>query len=332
MDKEVLGKFICSTRRELGLTQQTLADKLHVTDKAVSKWERGISYPDVTLLEDLAAALQLSTTELLNCRRNPTPVNEDEVSSLLDIARESNRKLKKKYWLLSLLVIGLVLIAGVVLLHDYRPITTQEYTAIWGKQVKSDGYVVYLEKDERLLVLTCPNRELYDAIIADGKTTHSVVYRWNPHTYRGTLEECESVPGVDVGSKVTDMAGSSSGVGELFGIECMLRSYRNVYPNPEGDYLFVLDYYYINDGKDYYLGVTQPEKWVLTVKDCRDVAYVDYDTDGITELLVLTRYEEAPYRLYDLVDGRIVSKFIDEIPESLEACFVFSDIRAQRAE
>lgn len=91
-------------------------------------------------------------------------------------------------------------------------------------------------------------------------------------------------------------------------------------------------YYYAGDGKDYYLRENQPETSVLTVKDCRDMAYVDFDGDGITELLVLTQYDEAPYRLYDLVDGRIVSKFIDEIPESLEACFVFSDIRAQRAE
>ena len=59
MNKERLGSFIGDCRRELGLTQRELAERVHVTDKAVSKWERGLSYPDVTLLEPLAAALEL---------------------------------------------------------------------------------------------------------------------------------------------------------------------------------------------------------------------------------------------------------------------------------
>ena len=51
MDREQMGRFISECRRELGLTQQELAEQLHVTNKAVSKWERGLSYPDVTLME-----------------------------------------------------------------------------------------------------------------------------------------------------------------------------------------------------------------------------------------------------------------------------------------
>lgn len=59
MNKERLGSFIGERRRELGLTQRELAERLHVTNKAVSKWECGLSYPDVTLLEPLASALEL---------------------------------------------------------------------------------------------------------------------------------------------------------------------------------------------------------------------------------------------------------------------------------
>ena len=65
MNKERLGNFIGGERRSLGLTQKDLAARLHVTDKAVSKWERGMSYPDVTLLEPLAAALDLTVEELM---------------------------------------------------------------------------------------------------------------------------------------------------------------------------------------------------------------------------------------------------------------------------
>jgi len=50
MDKQRLGNFIACNRRTAGLPQRALAERLHVTDKAVSKWERALSYPDVTLL------------------------------------------------------------------------------------------------------------------------------------------------------------------------------------------------------------------------------------------------------------------------------------------
>lgn len=59
LDKELFGAFIAENRKRQGLTQQHLAGRLHITDKAVSKWERGLSYPDVTLLQPLAAALGL---------------------------------------------------------------------------------------------------------------------------------------------------------------------------------------------------------------------------------------------------------------------------------
>ena len=57
MDTEKMGALIAKMRKEKGLTQKELADQLHVTDRAVSKWERGICCPDISLLEDLANIL-----------------------------------------------------------------------------------------------------------------------------------------------------------------------------------------------------------------------------------------------------------------------------------
>lgn len=54
MDNQKLGIFITELRKEKGLTQAQLAQKLNVTDKAVSKWERGVGFPDIKLLEPLA--------------------------------------------------------------------------------------------------------------------------------------------------------------------------------------------------------------------------------------------------------------------------------------
>jgi len=62
---ENMGNFIAQARKARGLTQRELADRLGVTDKAVSKWERGLSCPDVTLLAPLAALLGVTADELL---------------------------------------------------------------------------------------------------------------------------------------------------------------------------------------------------------------------------------------------------------------------------
>ena len=68
LDKELFGAFIAENRKRQGLTQQQLAGRLHITDKAVSKWERGLSYPDVTLLQPLADVFRLKVDDLLTCR------------------------------------------------------------------------------------------------------------------------------------------------------------------------------------------------------------------------------------------------------------------------
>ena len=65
MDGEKIGAFVAARRKALDMTQQQLADALGVTNKAVSKWERGLGLPDITALPQLAAALQVSVDELL---------------------------------------------------------------------------------------------------------------------------------------------------------------------------------------------------------------------------------------------------------------------------
>lgn len=71
IDKEKFGSFVAQLRKEKGLMQKDLAEKLYVSDKAVSKWERGLSIPDVSLLIPLAEVLGVTVTELLECKRIP---------------------------------------------------------------------------------------------------------------------------------------------------------------------------------------------------------------------------------------------------------------------
>ncbi len=65
-DKKSFGKFIADKRKEKGLTQADVAGALYVTVTAVSKWERGVTYPDITLISDLCEVLEVSERELIN--------------------------------------------------------------------------------------------------------------------------------------------------------------------------------------------------------------------------------------------------------------------------
>lgn len=65
MDVEKTGRFISERRKAINLTQKELADKLHITDKTVSKWERGLSFPDISVLIPLAETLNISLYDLL---------------------------------------------------------------------------------------------------------------------------------------------------------------------------------------------------------------------------------------------------------------------------
>ena len=69
MNKTTMGQLIAAKRKELGLTQQELADKMGVTDKAVSKWERDLSCPDVSTIPHLAEELGLTPDELLGASK-----------------------------------------------------------------------------------------------------------------------------------------------------------------------------------------------------------------------------------------------------------------------
>ena len=64
MDAQKMGAFIAQCRKETQMTQEQLAQRLQVTDKAVSRWERGVGFPDITTIEPLAQALGVEVLEL----------------------------------------------------------------------------------------------------------------------------------------------------------------------------------------------------------------------------------------------------------------------------
>lgn len=84
MDAKKFGTFLAAVRKEQKMTQADLAQKLHVTDKAVSKWERGLGFPDINTIEPLADALGISILEIMRSERiEPVPIPPDTVAVAL---------------------------------------------------------------------------------------------------------------------------------------------------------------------------------------------------------------------------------------------------------
>jgi transcriptional regulator with XRE-family HTH domain len=90
MNNKKIGEFISSLRKSNNLTQKDLADQLGVTDKAVSKWERGAGYPDISMLKPLADILGTSVTELLEGEASENSISDQskDIENALDYAKK----------------------------------------------------------------------------------------------------------------------------------------------------------------------------------------------------------------------------------------------------
>ena len=87
MQKGTMGMMIASKRKELSMTQMELAEKMGVTDKAVSKWERDLSYPDISSLPKLAEIFGMSVDELMQVRTDAKEnTNNNKVPEIVNLA------------------------------------------------------------------------------------------------------------------------------------------------------------------------------------------------------------------------------------------------------
>ena len=102
-NKKTFGAYILQRRRELGMTQKELAEKLYVTESAVSKWERGLSYPDITILQNLCAILQVTEHELLTG-------SEDTSRRVSEKLAQKYRKLTRNYRIIQYVIYGMILL------------------------------------------------------------------------------------------------------------------------------------------------------------------------------------------------------------------------------
>ena len=101
--KKTFGEYICRRRKDLGLTQREFAQRLFVTESAVSKWERGLSYPDVTLLRSICEILEISEHELLTA-------SEDTEGRRAELLARKYLALTRNFRLAQYIFYGLILV------------------------------------------------------------------------------------------------------------------------------------------------------------------------------------------------------------------------------
>ena len=317
MNKERLGAFIGDCRRELGLTQRELAEKVHVTDKAVSKWERGLSYPDVTLLEPLAAALGLGVEELLACRRRAVPGGEeDPVKNILTISGDSLKRERRRSWGRLGAVLTLLIAAGLVIAYNALIQREQSFSRIYLKETVGGVNYLYIDAlDGHLLRLRCGDGIDFDSL-QTGYDGYQMEYVWNRATHRGVVSACTATGFVCYqGSIFTGSIDYSSYANFLFGyttLQCRGENlYQDPYLEPKGR-VFVCDLRFFAEDP-----ATGEEETVLVAEDCLTYAFADVDGDGEQEIAVRTRWPEKPYTIYDYVDGAVTATWPDTVPEDL---------------
>ena len=165
MNKEKTGALIAELRKEKGLTQEQLGEKLFVTDKAVSKWERGASAPGVDLLEKLAEVLGVTVTELLAGERvaEEERLDRAQLQALLLLRKERRRILATVA-----AVAAAVLLLAILVLSVWGPVFFQR-----GNPIPYIGAMLRLPGEDYVMV---HDRSVSDIYLTRGYE-HEALFR-----------------------------------------------------------------------------------------------------------------------------------------------------------
>ena len=124
MDLIKIGKYIAFKRKEQDLTQKQLAEKLNMSDKSVSKWERGICLPDVTVYLELCKILGISINEFLAGEDIPKETIEQKAEeNIIQITKDNKNKQKYLKKIIKLLIVMLVVFIFITSIFIYKKLT-----------------------------------------------------------------------------------------------------------------------------------------------------------------------------------------------------------------
>ena len=122
MDLVKIGEYIAGKRKALGMTQKQLAEKLNMSDKSVSKWERGICLPDVSVYMELCEILGISINEFLAGEdidaENVEKKSEDNIIQVTKDSKKKQKNLKSILAVVTTFAVIMVLVLGAVFVHE----------------------------------------------------------------------------------------------------------------------------------------------------------------------------------------------------------------------
>ncbi|MDO4194035.1 MAG: helix-turn-helix transcriptional regulator [Erysipelotrichaceae bacterium] len=166
MDTVKIGKYIAGKRKDLGMTQRQLAEKLGVSDKSVSKWERGICLPDVSLYSELCRILGISLNEFFASedipRENMILKSEE---NLIGVTADSTQKQKRLKAIIRILLLVSVLMLSVFGVFVYQKIRPQNYLAPAAKDSSEMEIVKLLAGPDGAYIYTFAASEKYKRLI-----------------------------------------------------------------------------------------------------------------------------------------------------------------------
>ena len=140
MNAQKTGSLIAAIRKEQNRTQQDLANELGVSSAAISKWERGIGFPDVSLIEPLATSLGITIAELLKGERIENGDANEYENLLSDVVKVSKKEISKKKkisnWIIAITVAVLYLLISII---------TQKWEITWVVWIVYCFYRIFTE-------------------------------------------------------------------------------------------------------------------------------------------------------------------------------------------
>ena len=159
MDKNITGRFIAELRKQKGFTQKELAEKLMVTDKAISRWETGKGLPDTSLLKPLGDVLGVSITELLSGKRTEeVDMKEQADNIILESLNYSKR-------MLASVISVIIFIIGIAFIISPLFLVSQSYIWTLGLIIVAIA-ILYIYTRKRGYSMKATDRVYYLAALA----------------------------------------------------------------------------------------------------------------------------------------------------------------------
>ncbi len=144
MDQKKTGQFLKTLRKEKQITQEALAEILHVSNRTVSRWETGSNMPDISLLVELAEFYQVSITEIIDGERKSENMDQETKMTAIKMAEYSKQELaaeKRKIVSVLLMIFGVFIMLSALAIAPNESSWGSIYATIGGAVLTVGGYL-----------------------------------------------------------------------------------------------------------------------------------------------------------------------------------------------